>query len=131
VPSGGEVIVKVLVVEDEPASLKLAHLVLATEGHEVAKAEAADKALEEILRFEPDVILLDLELPGIDGLTLARLLKSKPETQHIAIVAITAFPERYSQERALSAGCDAYLAKPVNTRKLSQQIADAVEKLRA
>jgi CheY-like chemotaxis protein len=119
---------KILVVEDEPASLKLAHLVLAAAGYEVTKAEAAGKAIEEILRSEPEAILLDLELPGVDGLTLARDLKRNPKTQHIAIVAITAFPERYPRDMAMAAGCDGYIVKPVNTRKLSQQVADAVER---
>jgi CheY-like chemotaxis protein len=121
---------KILVVEDEPASLKLANLVLAYEGHDVSEAEAVDKALEQILKSEPEAILLDLELPGPDGLTLARLLKSNPKTSHIGIIAVTAFPERFSQEAARAAGCDGYIVKPINTRKLPQQITDAVEKAR-
>jgi len=119
---------RILVVEDEPASLKLAHLVLTAGGYEVTGAEAAGKAVEEILRSEPEAMLLDLELPGIDGLTLARNLKRDPKTKHIAIIAITAFPERYPREAAMAAGGDGYIAKPINTRKLSQQVADAVEK---
>jgi two-component system cell cycle response regulator DivK len=119
---------KILVVEDEPASLKLAHLVLAAGGHEVTQAEAADKAVEEILRSEPEAILLDLELPGIDGFTLARNLKRDPKTQHIAIIAITSYPDKFSRAAALEAGCDGYILKPMNTRKLAQEVADAVEK---
>jgi len=118
---------KILVVEDEPASLKLAHLVLAAGGYEVANANAADKAIEEILRSEPEAILLDLELPGIHGLTLAHNLKRDPKTRHIAIIAITAFPERYSREQAMEAGCDGYIVKPINTRKLPQQVAESIE----
>ena len=119
---------KILVVEDEPSSLKLAHLVLAAGGNEVTGADAAGKAVEEILRSEPEAILLDLERPGIDGLTLARNLKRDPKTRHIAIIAITAFPEQFSREAAIAAGCDGYIAKPINTRTLSQQVAEAVEK---
>ena len=119
---------KILVVEDEPSSLKLAHLVLVAAGHDVTQAEAADQAMNEIVRSQPDVILLDLELPGIDGLTLARNLKRDPKTRHIAIVATTAYPEKYSREQAMAAGCDGYIVKPINTRKLSQQVADAVGK---
>ena len=119
---------KILVVDDEPASLKLVHLVLAAEGHEITEAEAAGQAVQEILRSEPNVILLDLELPVIDGLTLAHNLKRNPKTQHISIVVITAFPERYPREQAMAAGCDGYIVKPINTRKLSQQVADAVKK---
>jgi CheY-like chemotaxis protein len=118
---------KILVVEDEPASLKLAHLVLSTDGHEVSQAEAADKAMDEILKSEPEVILLDLELPTIDGLALARRLKSDPEKKHIVIVAVTAYPERFSRDQALAAGCDAYIVKPINTRKLTAQVANVLE----
>jgi two-component system cell cycle response regulator len=119
---------KILVVEDEPASLKLAHLVLADGGYEVADAMAAEKAMEAILLSEPEVILMDLSLPGMDGLTLARRLKRDRKTQHIAIIAITSFPETFSREAAMAAGCDGYIVKPIDTRKLPQQIADMVEK---
>jgi two-component system cell cycle response regulator len=118
---------RILVVEDEPASLKLAHLVLADGGYEVTQAEAADKAAEEILRSGPEAVLLDLELPGIDGLMLARSLKRDPNTQHIAIIAVTAFPERFRREEAMAAGCDGYIVKPINTRTLSQQVSEAVQ----
>jgi len=121
---------RILVVEDEPASLKLAHLVLASGGHEVTEAEAVKQAMEEISRSEPHVILLDLELPRIDGLTLARMLKADPGKRHIVIIAVTSFPERYSREQALAAGCDAYLLKPIDTRKLAEQVACVVEGLK-
>jgi len=75
------------------------------------------------------VILLDLELPMINGLALARKLKADPEKSHIVIVAVTAFPERYPREQVLGAGCDAYIVKPLNTRKLAEQVAGAVERL--
>ena len=119
-----------MVVEDEPASLKLASLVLSADGYVVTEAEAVHRAVHEILRSEPEVILLDLALPGIDGLTLARALKADPEKRHIAIIAVTAFPERFSREKALAAGCDAYIVKPINTRKLTEQVASVVEKLK-
>ena len=124
------IIMKVLVVEDEPASLKLAGLVLKDDGHQVTEAEAVGRAVEEILKSEPEVILLDLALPGIDGLTLARALKSDPAKRHIVIVAVTAFPERYPREAALAAGCDAFIVKPINTRKLAEQVTSVVEKMK-
>ncbi len=119
---------KILVVEDEPASLKLAHLVLASEGFEVAEAAAAHKVMEEALRSMPEAILLDLELPGINGLKLARELKRDPRTRHIPIVAVTAFPERYPRASAVAAGCDDYILKPISTRALPKQMADAAAK---
>ncbi len=113
---------KILVVEDEPASLKLAYLVLAASGHEVTRAEAAEQALAEIVCSAPDAILLDLELPTVNGLALARLLKADPQTRHIVIIAVTCYPERYPRARALAAGCDGYLVKPIDTRQLPQQV---------
>jgi CheY-like chemotaxis protein len=121
---------RILVVEDEPASLKLANLVFSTDGHEVTEAEAVDKAIEEIAKSEPEVILLDLELPRIDGLALARQLKSDPTKKHIAIVAVTAYPERFTREKVMEAGCDAYIVKPINTRKLTAQVANVLESLK-
>jgi len=121
---------RILVVEDEPSSLKLAHLVLSSDGHEVTQAEAVDQAMDEISKSEPQVILLDLELPNIDGLALARHLKADPRRKHIVIVAVTAYPERFTREEALAAGCDAYIVKPINTRKLTEQVADVLEGLK-
>ncbi len=117
---------KILVVEDEPASLKLAHLVLSAGGHDVTGAEAAEQAMAEILRSQPDAILLDLELPGLNGLTVARRIKDNPATRHIVIIAVTSFPERYPRAKALAAGCDGYIIKPINTRELPQQVAMVV-----
>lgn len=119
---------KILVVDDEPVCLKLAQLVLASEGNAVSEAAAAVDAIEEIVRSAPEAILLDLKLPGIDGLTLARRLKGDPRTQHIAIIAVTAFPEDFTRQAALAAGCDGYIVKPINTRKLPAQVAAVVER---
>jgi len=121
---------KILVVEDEPASLKLAHLVLSWEGHEVSQAEAVDKAISQISKSEPEVILLDLELPNIDGLALARTIKNDPAKKHIVIIAVTAYPERFPRDEAVAAGCDAYIVKPINTRNLTTQVANIMERLK-
>jgi CheY-like chemotaxis protein len=118
---------KILVVEDEPSSLKLANLVLAHHGHDVTGAEAVIHALEEIDRSEPEIILLDLHLGFPDGLTLAHTLKANPARKHIVIVAVTAYPESYPRDAALAAGCDAYIVKPINTRMLASQMVDALE----
>jgi CheY-like chemotaxis protein len=112
----------ILVIEDNPSHLKLAHLVLSAAGYNVNDAGAAEQALEAIKKDKPQLILLDLELPGMDGLTLVRQLKADPETADIQIVAVTSFPERFSQTEALAAGCVAFLAKPINTRTLPGQL---------
>lgn len=115
----------ILIIEDDPTDMKLLSAVLKAGDHRVLEKATAEQALEEIKARHPEVILLDLQLPGMDGLALARLLKQDPETQHIPIVAITAAREKFSKEEALAAGCDAYIVKPVDTRKLSDQIVSA------
>jgi len=115
----------VLLIEDHPTDLKLLSAVLEYSGHRVLEKGSAEHALEEIKRRQPDVILLDLNLPGMDGLALARLLKQDAATRHIPIVAITAAAEQFTRDAALAAGCDAYIAKPVDTRKLSEQVTEA------
>jgi CheY-like chemotaxis protein len=117
---------KILVIEDYPAELRLAHHVLSAAGHDVADADAAEQAFEKIREDRPDVILLDMNLPGMDGLTLARKLKSHPETHNIHIVAVSSYPERYPKNEVLRAGCDAFLTKPLSTRTLPQQLSDIV-----
>jgi len=113
---------KILVIEDHATQLKLAHHVLSDAGHEVGKAVTAEQAFAAIKADRPQLILLDLSLPGMDGLELARKLKADPETRAILIVAVTSYPEQYSKAAALAAGCDAYLPKPINTRELSSQL---------
>ncbi len=113
---------KILVIEDTPSERKLAQLVLTGAGHEVSGVEAAEQALVQVKQDPPDLILLDLHLPGLDGIAFARLLKSDPATRDILIVALTSFPERFPKAEALAAGCDAYLVKPFNTRELPAQI---------
>jgi len=117
----------VLLVEDHPTDLKLLSAVLQSSGHRVYEKCSAEQALEEIKRRKPEVILLDLNLPGMDGLALARRLKQDAATKHIPIVAITAAYEQFTRDEAMAAGCDAYIAKPVDTRKLSEQLTEATK----
>ena len=117
---------KILIIEDHPAELKLAHHVLSEAGHHVTDAEAAEQAFARIKEDRPDLILLDMNLPGMDGLTLARKLKEDPATRDVHIVAVSSYPEKYPKAEVLAAGCDAYLPKPLSTRMLSQQLDDAV-----
>ncbi|SRR5260370_26295713 len=115
----------VMVVEDEPINLKLACVVLKSEGHNVFQATTAEAALEIIRRHKPDVLLLDLVLPGMDGLALVRQMKEDPQARNIPVIAVTAHPERWSERDALEAGCDAYLVKPIDTRTLPKQLIGA------
>jgi two-component system cell cycle response regulator len=113
---------KILVIEDTPSELKLARLILTGEGHEVSGVDAAEAAFQAVRENRPQLILLDMMLPGMHGLELARRLKTDPETRDIHIVAITSFPERFPRAAALAAGCDGYIIKPLNTREIAGQL---------
>ncbi|SRR5258706_11186855 len=119
---------KVLVIEDDPTDLKLMGAVLKISGHSVSEKTSAEGAMEAIAADNPDVVLLDLRLPGMDGLTLIRQLKANPDTSRIPIVAVTAYPERYRREELLAAGCEACIVKPIDTRELARQVEHAAEK---
>jgi CheY-like chemotaxis protein len=123
--------VKILVVEDQPVELKLALDVLAAAGHQVERASTADQALAAIEAEHPDVVLLDLLLPGMDGLTLARKLRADKATRDISIVIITSYPERFPSADALAADCDLYMQKPLNTRTLPAMLSDVVKRKRS
>ena len=117
---------KVLLIEDHAVDRKLAGAVLRTDGHSVQDGSSAQEAVAAVRHDPPDVILLDLRLPGMDGLALAKQFKSDPTTRGIPIVVVTAYPERYPRQRLLDAGCEAWIVKPVDTRALSKQLEQAV-----
>ncbi len=108
----------VFIVDDNHINLKLICDVLSYEGFTVYSAEDAETALSVIIDRQPGVILMDIQLPRMDGLTLTRILKSKPETSHIPIIAVTSFAMAGDEEKAMSAGCDGYLTKPIDTHTL-------------
>ncbi len=118
----------VLVVDDNTVNLKLVADLLEFEGYEVLKAVDAESALMVLSARKPHLILMDIGLPGMDGLTLTKHLKSVPITQSIPIVALTAFAMKGDEEKAIKAGCDGYITKPINTRSLCQEIAQIIEK---
>ena len=113
----------VLVVDDNPTNLKLAVDVLECAGYVVFKAEDAERALLLLKLHKPDLILMDIALPGMDGLSLTRKLKSDPATQDIRIIALTAFAMKGDDQKAREAGCDGYVTKPIDTRALPEQVA--------
>jgi CheY-like chemotaxis protein len=113
----------ILIVDDNAVNLRLAHMLLAGEGYEVRTACDAEGALAVMRGFRPRLILMDLQLPGIDGFELTRRLKADPATQSIAVLALTAYAMKGDEARAKAAGCDAYVAKPIDTRALPKTIA--------
>ena len=115
---------RILVVEDNPMNMELAVDLLKLRGHEVLSAVTGQEALEISAREKLDLILMDVQLPGMDGLAVTRKLKENPATAHIPVVALTAHAMKGDEERMLSQGCVGYIAKPINTREFP----DAVEK---
>lgn len=113
----------ILIVDDNPANLKLAHVVLASAGYQITTAADAEEALDRLTALHPDLILMDLQLPGMDGLELTQRLKADPATRDIVIVAMTAYAMKGDAARAAAAGCDGYIAKPIDTRALPHQVA--------
>jgi len=114
----------ILVVDDNPTNLKLAVSVLGFEGHCVLTATDAQQAQAVVHNSPPDLILMDVGLPDMDGLALTQIMKTAEETRHIIIVAVTAFAMKGDEEKAIAAGCDGYIVKPIDTRKLPGQVAE-------
>lgn len=107
----------ILVIEDNPSNMKLAGFLLEKEGHEVLQAPDAEEGLRLARDRLPALILMDVQLPGMDGLAATRLLKADAATRHIKIVALTAFAMRGDQEKIEAAGCDDYIAKPIRYKE--------------
>jgi CheY-like chemotaxis protein len=114
---------RVLIVDDNALNLKLVAYLVRSQGHDVDTAGDADTALAAIRAHKPAVILMDLQLPGLDGLELTRRIKNDAATRDIAIIAVTAYAMKGDRERALEAGCDDYVSKPIDTRALPATIA--------
>ena len=113
----------VLIVDDNPANLKLARVVLSAAGFEVRTAVDAEAALVALGSFQPRLILMDLQLPGMDGFDLTRRLKADPAHRGVLVIALTAYAMKGDEEKARAAGCDGYLAKPIDTRSLASAVA--------
>ena len=117
----------ILIIDDNPANLKLARVLLCGEGYDVRTAVDAEAALRLVESFRPQLILMDVQLPDMDGLELTRRLKSDPATRRIKILALTAYAMKSDRDRALAAGCDGYIAKPIDIESLPRTIAAAFE----
>lgn len=113
---------KILIVEDNPSNLKLTTLLLAKAGYVPLSALTAMEGIQLARQEKPGLILMDIQLPGLDGLTAAKMLKTDPETAQIKIIALTAFAMRGDEEKIRAAGCDDYLAKPFRYEQLYEKI---------
>jgi signal transduction histidine kinase/CheY-like chemotaxis protein len=119
---------RVLVVEDNPSNLDLARMVLEGNGFAVDTASNGTEGLEKARHLQPDLILMDMQLPGVDGLEVTRQLKADPATAGIKVVALTANALKGSEEQALAAGCSGYIAKPIELKKFMLQVTNFLEK---
>ena len=115
---------RVLVVEDNTLNLKLVRDVLLHAGFEVIEARSGEEGIACALNRRPDIILMDLQLPGIDGTQAMREIRGSASGSHVPIVALTAFAMSEDRERVLRNGFDGYLSKPISVRDLARQIAE-------
>lgn len=113
---------KILIVEDNPLNLELASDLLTSQGYAVQQASSAEEALHLVRGVQPDLILMDLRLPGMDGYAALEALREDPTTNGIPIVALTAQAMRGDEAAALEAGFDGYIPKPIDTRSFGSRV---------
>jgi two-component system, cell cycle response regulator DivK len=112
----------VLVVEDTPANMKLVSMLLRREGYAVLQAENGNDAVALARSRLPDLILMDIQIPGLDGITATRQLKADPATRDLRIVALTAFAMKGDREKMIAAGCDGYIVKPIQYQSFIDEV---------
>jgi CheY-like chemotaxis protein len=113
---------RILVVEDNLLNLELVTDLLEAAGFTVYPAHTAEEGFKAARELSPDLVLMDLSLPGLDGLVITRALRNDPATRHLAIIAVTAHAMKGDEALALHAGCDGYLAKPIDTRTFAAKV---------
>lgn len=117
---------KILLVEDNPLNKELASDLLEASGFEVICTQTAEDGLRLAKELMPDLILMDISLPGMDGLCATKTLKADPATRHLTVVGLTAHAMKGDKGTALDAGCDGYLTKPINTRTFIDTVKDFI-----
>jgi CheY-like chemotaxis protein len=113
---------RILIVDDNPINLRLASDVLENAGFTIERATDAEQAQVLLEYVLPDLILMDIGLPGMDGLTLTRRLKANPRFKSIPVIALTAFAMKGDDSKAIEAGCEGYISKPIDTRTLADHV---------
>jgi two-component system cell cycle response regulator DivK len=119
-------VARILIVEDNPHNMKLAVFLLENEQHEVLQANNAQTGIDLARTCQPDLILMDIQLPGMDGLAATRVLKDDSATRHSKVIALTAFAMKGDEEKIRAAGCDGYIAKPIRYQEFLQSISRAL-----
>ncbi|MBW2544706.1 MAG: response regulator [Deltaproteobacteria bacterium] len=118
---------KILVVEDNPMNMELTTALLEASGYVVIQAGAAEEGVELVKAESPDLILMDISLPGMDGLEATGVLKQDPATKDIPVIAMTAHAMKGDKEKALAAGCAGHITKPIDTREFPKTVARFIE----
>ena len=118
----------VMVVEDNEKNRKLMRVVLKAKGYNVIEATTGEEALTILKNQKPDIILMDIQLPGIDGLTLVRQIKADPLIKDIPIIAVTAYAMKGDEQKFMECGCDSYVSKPINTQELPLVVEKYIKK---
>ncbi len=113
---------RVLIVDDNELNIEMASFLLQQVGMQVASVRDGHGALEQVERFDPDLVLLDIQLPGFDGMAVTQRLRSTPRTRPLAIVAFTAYAMMGDKEKFLAAGCDGYIAKPIQVSTFADEV---------
>ncbi len=116
--------IKVLIVEDEPRNLKLAAMALRPHGYDIVSATDGEQAVEVAIRENPDIVLMDMQLPKISGLEATRRLRKYPAFKDTPIVALTAYAMKGDEEKYIEGGCTAYMAKPISVKELPVLVAE-------
>lgn len=119
---------KILVVEDNSQNMKVILMALRLHGYTLLQATDGEEALKVAIRDNPDLIIMDIQIPRIDGLEVTRRLRQMPAFSRIPIIAVTAYAMKGDEEKAIEAGCNAYLPKPVNTHQLPVIVAEMLLK---
>jgi len=121
---------RVLVVDDHPINLELITLLLEAEGFDVTTASDAEQAFEALNESVPNMLVLDVQLPGMSGLDLLKIIRSRPDTSGICAVVVTSYAMEADREIATAAGCNAYFTKPVDTRQFAAAVRDVYDRSR-
>lgn len=119
---------RILVIEDDPVHRQLVRDILHSQGFEVLEADEGEAGLRESWSQGPDLVFLDINLPDVNGLEVARALKAEPESSGIPVIALTAMAMKGDRETCLQAGCDDYLAKPINFDVVVQKTVQWLQK---
>ena len=117
---------RILLVEDNAINRRLAQFLLKSYGYEVSEVGNAREAFAEIAKHRPDLILMDIQLPGMDGLTATKELKASPSTHDIPVVAVTSYAMKGDEAKAFEVGCCGYVTKPIDKARLMETVAKAI-----